>query len=126
MQEINGPDFPADLLDRLVMDSVELERLTQRLIQMLDASDLVDMPKGRIAVQLLEVLVRLAEAGDVLHQAAVDQMKSVAAAVASDLLDERAAFHQDDPSACRSSRPRTRRRTGGNLEPVKETVEQAT
>ena len=123
MQESHGPNLTADLLDRLVLDSVELERLTQGLIRSLDASDPVDLPRGRIAIQLLEVLARLAEAGDVLHRAAVDQMKSVAAALASDPLDERAAFRQDGPTACHSSRPRTRCRAGGNLEPIKVTVE---
>ena len=103
----------------LVLDSVELERLTQGLTRSLDASDLADLPRGRIAVQLLEVLARLAEAGDVLHRAAIDQLKSVAAALAA---SERACRH-DGPTACHSSRPRTRRRTGGNLEPIKATVE---
>lgn len=122
MQESHGPNLTADLLDRLVLDSVELERLTQGLIRSLDASDPVDLPRGRIAIQLLEVLARLAEAGDVLHRAAVDQMKSVAAALAA----SKEACRHDQPTGCHSSRPRTRHRTGGNLEPIKATVEQAT
>lgn len=126
MQEIKELPFPTDLLDRLVLDSIELERLTEKLIRLLEASDFADIPRGRVAVQLMGVLARLAEAGDVLHRAAVDQLKSVATALASDPIGEPTGSRQGGPTACHSSRQWARQRTGGDLEPVKETVEQAT
>lgn len=126
MQETHDPNLPADLLDRLVMDGIELERLTQSLIQSLDASDFADLPRGRIAVQLMEVLAHLAEAGDVLHRAAVDQLKTVAAALAFDPIGEQMAYRESGTTACHPSRQSTLRRTGDDLEPAKETVEQAT
>jgi len=86
-------DFPitclsTDLLDHLVLDTHELEDLAERLVPLLQSADLEGMPKGRVAVQLMDLLFRLKEVSGALQCASGHQIRRVADALSSDPVDE--------------------------------------
>jgi len=92
MCEFDSSPIPADLLDHLVLDICELERLTERMTASLGSADLETMPNGPLAVQLMDLLFRMEEASGVLHRIARDQIKCAAFALSSGPLPD----HQPD------------------------------
>ena len=81
MCDIESSDIPANLLDHLVLDIYELERLTERMIASLGSADLETMPNGPLAVQLMDLLFRMEEGSGRLHRIARDQIKCAAFAL---------------------------------------------
>lgn len=107
MRDLQIPHIPADLLDHLVMDTCELERLAERLIQSLDSAELKAVPRGRLAVQLMDLLSRMDDASCALNRVAGHQFKSVASALAADRADsQRSVTRVREPT----SGPHARRR----------------
>lgn len=92
MREFDSSHIPADLLDHLVLDISELERLRERMIASLGSADLETMPNGPLAVHLMDLLFRMEEASDVLHRIARNRIKHVAVLSSGPLPD-----HQLDP-----------------------------
>lgn len=84
MRAYQIPQLPTDLLDRLVLDICELENLAERLIQSLHSANLASVPRGSMAVQLLDLLSRVEGASGALQQEAGDHVKTVASALSSD------------------------------------------
>ena len=85
MRELQIPHLSVDLLDRLILDTCELEDLAERLIQSLDLAGLDAVPRGPVAVQLMDLLYRLKQASGVLHSVSGHQIKSMAFALSNDL-----------------------------------------
>lgn len=83
MREIKSSHIPADLLDHLVLDICELERLTERMTASLGSADLETMPNGPLAVHLMDLLFRMEEVSGVLHRGARHRIKRVAFALSS-------------------------------------------
>ena len=67
MPEIESPHIPPDLLDHLVLDICEFERLTERMTASLGSADLEAIPSRPLAVHLMDLLFRMEEASGVLH-----------------------------------------------------------
>jgi len=89
MREIESSHIPADLLDHLVLDICELERLRERMTASLGSADLETMPKGPLAVHLMDLLFRMEDVSSVLHRTARHRIKRVAYALSSDPVWER-------------------------------------
>lgn len=85
MHELHDPYRTTDLLDRLVLDICELEGLTKSLAESIAPADLLAIPRGRTAVQLMDALLRIREASGELHRLSGHQIKRVASALSSDL-----------------------------------------
>lgn len=96
MLKFDSSHIPADLLDHLVLDISELERLRERMNESLGSTDLESMPNGQIAVHLMDLLFRMEEASSVLHQIARHRIKHVAFALSSDPVWD----HQPDRQRC--------------------------
>lgn len=84
MSKFQIPHLPIDLLDHLVLDIYELEDLAERLVRSLQSADLEAIPRGPMAVQLMDALSRMKDAGDALHRMSGHQIKKVAVALSSD------------------------------------------
>ncbi len=102
-------ELPAEWLDHLVLDMAELETLAERLEQSLGAIKPTDAPKGALSVQLMDLLVRVSETTEALHDLARGRLKSLATAMA-------AAFDDDEPAALLDRPPDRSTLLGG--EPV--------
>lgn len=87
MREFPITRLSTDLLDRLVLDTRELEDLAERLAPLLQSADLETIPMGRTAVQLMDLLFRLKEASGALQCASGHQIRRVADALSSDHID---------------------------------------
>ena len=88
MREFSITFHSTDLLDRLVLDTRELEDLAERLVPLLQSADLERTPKGRVAVQLMDLLFRLKEASGALQCVSGHQIKRVADALSSNPVDD--------------------------------------
>jgi len=84
MPELQTPHSPNDLLDHLVLDTCELDRLTERLIQSLTSADLVSFPKGAVTVHIMDLLFRIKDSGDALQRVSANRIKRIADARLSD------------------------------------------
>ena len=83
------PDFPrpsiaADVLDRLVLNVIELERLACDIADVLERIDPGACPNPRIATQLLEVLYRAQEAGVMIDTTAGRRVSTLITSLAEE------------------------------------------
>jgi len=99
MPELQTPRSPTDLLDHLVLDTCELDRLTERLIQSLTSADLESVPKGAVTVQIMDLLHRIKSAGGTLHYFSANRIKRIA--------DARPSEASGDQEPIRPKRVRT-------------------
>ncbi len=83
MRNFENSHIPADLLDHLVLDICELERLRERMTASLGSAGLETMPNGPLAVHLMDLLFRMEEASGELHRIARNRIKHVAFALSS-------------------------------------------
>ncbi len=88
MREFPATCLSTDLLDHLVLDTRELEDLAERLVPLLQSADLEETPRGRVAVQLMDLLLRLKEASSALQRVSSHQVRRVADALSSDPIDD--------------------------------------
>ena len=96
MSDTRPQELPADWLDHLVLDMTELEALTARLEQSLDAVRSADAPEGSLSLQILDVLVRVSETAGALHGMASGRLRSLAAA-SLDRPSDRSTILEGDP-----------------------------
>lgn len=88
MHEVPITCLSTDVLDHLVLDTRELEDLAERLVPLLQSADLEGVPKGRVAVQLMDLLFRLKEASGALQRVSGHQIRRVADALSFDPIDD--------------------------------------
>jgi hypothetical protein len=72
--------LPADWLDHLVLDMVELEVLAARLERSIGAIRPTEVSGDPLSVQILDVLTRVSDTTGALHQLAKGRLMSVATA----------------------------------------------
>ena len=89
MRRFDSSHIPADLLDQLVLDICELERLKERVDTSLKSAEFEAIPNGPLAVHLMDLLFRMEEVSGVLHGIARHRIKRVVFALSSDPVRDR-------------------------------------